>query len=203
MPFLTVNIAAVRFALCVLLAGPLSGLFAADGAIEINGARASAGGVTASDAPGFPVTIDQTGSYILTGGLIVPNGDTTAIEVLDSFVTIDLNGFTIEGPTRCADETCGPTGTGFGIVSRFGDTTVRNGFIIGMGSHGLVLRLRAVVERVHVSNNGGHGIECLTCQVRGELRRRERWERYPCPFSQSCHGQRRARQPWGRNLCGL
>src|SRR5581483_7661707 len=42
---------------------------AVDGVIEINHARALAGGVTASDLPGYPITIDQSGSYRLTGNL--------------------------------------------------------------------------------------------------------------------------------------
>ena len=50
---------------------------AADGKIEINQAKALAGGVTATDAPGFPVTIDQSGSYLLTSDLTVP-ADTSA-----------------------------------------------------------------------------------------------------------------------------
>ena len=33
-----------------------------DGVIEINMARVKAGGATASDAPGFPVTLDQRGA---------------------------------------------------------------------------------------------------------------------------------------------
>ena len=41
--------------------------FAADGVIEINQARAKAGGVTPGDTPLFPVTISQPGSYRLTG----------------------------------------------------------------------------------------------------------------------------------------
>src|SRR5438046_162421 len=41
--------------------------YASDGVVEINQARALAGGVTRGDAPGFPVTISQPGSYRLTG----------------------------------------------------------------------------------------------------------------------------------------
>ena len=42
---------------------------ASPGAVEINQARALAGGVTPSDLPGFPVTIDGPGSFVLTGDL--------------------------------------------------------------------------------------------------------------------------------------
>ena len=46
-----------------------SAAFAGDGVIEINAAAAAAGGVTATDTPGYPVTIDAPGSYRLTGNL--------------------------------------------------------------------------------------------------------------------------------------
>jgi len=55
-------------ALVTLLGGPA---LAVDGVIEINQARANAGGVTLSDGPGFPVTIDHNGSYRLTSDLTV------------------------------------------------------------------------------------------------------------------------------------
>ena len=41
--------------------------WAVDGVIEINQHRALAGGVTAGDTAGFPVTLSQRGSYRLTG----------------------------------------------------------------------------------------------------------------------------------------
>ena len=44
---------------------------AVDGVVEINQTRVLAGGVTASDTPGFPVTLDASGSYSLTGSLDV------------------------------------------------------------------------------------------------------------------------------------
>ena len=77
---------------------------AVDGVIEINAARATAGGVTPTDQPGFPVTIDAPGSYRLTSNLTA-SGDpatTSAIVVTTAQnVTIDLNGFTLQGPTNC------------------------------------------------------------------------------------------------------
>ena len=63
--------------LCVVLVlSSVTSLHAGDGRIEINEARAFAGGVTAGDAPGFPVTLDQGGSYLLTGNLLLPNENT-------------------------------------------------------------------------------------------------------------------------------
>jgi len=52
---------------------------AVDGVIPINQVRALAGNTTPGDAPGFPVTISQPGSYRLTGNLTVPDANTTAI----------------------------------------------------------------------------------------------------------------------------
>ena len=51
---------------------------ASDGAREINQTAALAGAVTPGDTAGFPVTISQAGSYLLTGNLVVPSADTTA-----------------------------------------------------------------------------------------------------------------------------
>ena len=42
---------------------PAGSALAADGVIEINQARARAGGVSADDEPGFPVTPSRSGSY--------------------------------------------------------------------------------------------------------------------------------------------
>jgi hypothetical protein len=53
--------------LAALLPLPALGI---DGLVEINQAKALAGGVTASDAPGFPVTLDAQGSYVLTSNLV-------------------------------------------------------------------------------------------------------------------------------------
>ena len=45
--------------------------FGVDGVIEISQARALAGGINPVDTPGFPITIDQSGSYRLTSDLNV------------------------------------------------------------------------------------------------------------------------------------
>ncbi len=48
------------------LAGPA---LAVDGVIEINQASALAGGVTPGDSPGFPIHLNNSGAYRLTGDL--------------------------------------------------------------------------------------------------------------------------------------
>jgi hypothetical protein len=78
---------------------------AVDGTIEINQTAALRGGITTSDAAGFPVTIDAPGSYRLTGNLTVPNQNTDAIVVDADDVTIDLGGFTIRGAAACSGST--------------------------------------------------------------------------------------------------
>lgn len=138
---------------------------AVDGVIEVNQARALAGGVTVGDTPGLPVTISQPGSYRLTGNLTVPNENTTAIQVTAEDVTIDLNGFAIIGPTSCtltgssdAYVTCTPVGTGRGIDGTVENLTVLNGTVRGMGATGIVLVGSARVDGVHVVSNGEDGV---------------------------------------------
>src|SRR6185436_8638324 len=55
--------------LCLMMAGLSGSAFAVDGTILIDQNRALAGNVTPGDAPGFPVTISQPGSYKLSGNL--------------------------------------------------------------------------------------------------------------------------------------
>ena len=137
---------------------------AVDGVIEINQAKALAGGVTPSDFPGFPVNLDARGSYRLTSNLVVPDENTTAIAMagLGDEMTIDLNGFGLIGPTRCSGSplTCTPAGSGVGIFANQ-SITIRNGFIIGMGGRGIWVHsgAGAIVENIHVEHNGGGGID--------------------------------------------
>ncbi len=84
-----------------MLAAISSSLYAVDGVILIDQNHALIGNITPGDAPGFPVTISQPGSYRLSGDLIVPDANTTAIQITADHVTLDLNGFAIIGPTVC------------------------------------------------------------------------------------------------------
>ena len=49
----------------------------------------------------FPLVISQSGSYRLKGNITVPDENTTAISVQADYVTIDLNGYSIQGPVTC------------------------------------------------------------------------------------------------------
>jgi hypothetical protein len=145
-------------------AGPVG---AVDGVIEINQAKAMAGGLNGSlvsDPPGFPVSITQPGSYRLTGDLTVPDGNTTAISIpVIADVTLDLGGFAIRGPNLVNDNpACSAGGTGYGIVSDANPTVVRNGSVIGMGSEGIrVGGVNSKFEDVRVVHNCGAGIHVL------------------------------------------
>ncbi|MCH9648222.1 MAG: hypothetical protein K0U98_08285 [Deltaproteobacteria bacterium] len=127
---------------------------AVDGVIEINAASAAVGSITPGDTPGFPVTLSEQGSYRLTSNLQVPDLDTTGILITASFVSLDLNGFTIFGPG-------GGLGQGDGIdgsSTSVSGVVIRNGTVRGMGSDGIRLSHRARVEKVHATGNDFNGI---------------------------------------------
>jgi hypothetical protein len=145
-----------------------SGSAAASAAVvSIDQRSALAGKVTAGDAPGFPVTISEPGSYRLSSNLVV-NEAVTVIEITASDVTIDLAGFSIVGPNKCAGSPVACTiqgGSGIGIkaVADAGpspeNVRVMNGTVRGMGGHGIrMMGNGTVVERVHAVSNGGPGI---------------------------------------------
>jgi hypothetical protein len=155
---------AVVLAIVLGGAGPVG---AVDGVIEINQAKALAGGLNGSlvaDPPGFPVSITQPGSYRLTGNLTVPDGNTTAISIpVTADVSLDLGGFTIRGPNLVNDSpACSAGGTGYGIVSDANPTVVRNGSVIGMGNEGLRIGgFVSRIEAVRAIHNCGAGVNAL------------------------------------------
>lgn len=144
-----------------ILAGILAVVFvspsvlAVDGVVLINQSIVNGAG-------GFPYTISQPGSYKLSGNLTVPNANTTAIQISADNVSLDLNGFSILGPTVCSGTPgagCSPTGTGFGVAaSGHRGISVENGTVRGMGSGGIALGIDGRVEKVHVDSNGQFGI---------------------------------------------
>jgi hypothetical protein len=162
-----------------LLLGAAAPGSASDGVAEINQERALAGGVTASDTPGFPVTIDTGGSYLLTGSLTVSDPNSDGIEILeDNGVSLDLNGFEIVGPVTCSGDplSCDP-GSGIGIDAQ-GRTrvTVREGWVRGFAQYGVQVGDRGHLRNLGVESNGAHGIvagaqasvvECIAYQNGG------------------------------------
>jgi hypothetical protein len=151
--------------LLALVAAPA---WAGDGRIEINQVIALAGGVTGSladDPPGFPVTLAQPGSYVLTGNLSNPSLDTDSIVASVAGVTLDLNGFTVSGPRTCTSpdpDDCTGTGSGSGIVLVTGGS-VRNGTVRGHGRWGISFggvstSTADLVEKMIVIENGSFGV---------------------------------------------
>lgn len=137
------------------------GAIAAGGGVEINQAVVDAAG-------GFPFVISASGSYRLTGNLVVPDENTTAIRINAgvSDVHIDLNQFTIRGSVVCSATTgsCSATGTGHGIQSLSNgngeNIAVSNGTVRGMGGDGFSSSSNTnqrIVE-LRVISNGGVGI---------------------------------------------
>ncbi len=140
------------------LAGPA---LAVDGVIEINQARAEAGGVTPGDAAGFPVTLSLSGSYVLTSDLSTGDGDVSAINTRSGVrrLTIDLNGFSIVGGDPCTGSGSGlscPNNAGRGISATASRVTVKDGTIQGFGT-GIAVGAFSRVENVTVTDNAGLG----------------------------------------------
>jgi hypothetical protein len=133
---------------------------AVDGVLEIHQLCATGTGCFAGDTGGFPVSIDHPGSYRLTGNLVQPNPNTNLIVIGASGVSIDLNGFTIQGAN--AGPGCTTPGFGSGLISLDGanDIELSNGHIRGMPAMGADLRSSAPsrVDRVSAERNCSHGI---------------------------------------------
>jgi hypothetical protein len=149
------------FALLAILLAPVC-IFAVDGQTLINQS-------TVMSAGGFPYTITQAGSYKLSGNLIVPNGNVSAIMIAHDDVTLDLNGFSIIGPVDCSvtSNPCANSGPqmGHGIVAGtdlpvqgYFNITVRNGIISGVGADGVHLLGDSIrVEDLRIRNTGLSG----------------------------------------------
>ncbi|MFN7993371.1 MAG: right-handed parallel beta-helix repeat-containing protein [Bryobacteraceae bacterium] len=156
---------------CAALTAVTGSLPAATGVILIDQGAAMAGNVTPGDAPGFPVTISQPGSYRLTGNLTVPDENTTAILITANSVTLDLDGFTVSGPVTCTGSpiTCSAGGSGIGIQANGTQTVglsavrIRNGSVHGMGNNGVQLTGTGTsVEKVTAYGNSAGGIAATT-----------------------------------------
>jgi hypothetical protein len=114
----------LRFTTCglTILLAFASAALAVDGTVLINQSTITNGLTGCPTGGHFPVVICQSGSYRLSGNLTVPDANTDAIDINADNVTIDLNGFSILGPTVCNGSplTCspsGPTASGIGIAS--------------------------------------------------------------------------------------
>lgn len=147
--------------LSLVLAGPA---LAVDGVIEINQVCAVQTGCFPGDAAGFPVTLSNTsGSYRLTSDLSVSTNSAVAIEITNSRVTLDLNGFSIVGPGSCVNippNCSGSLGTQ-GIRTRSDQPVrIRNGTLTGLLTAINVLPSTSsvVLEDLNIEANGGTAI---------------------------------------------
>lgn len=146
--------------LLVTVAAPFSA-FAVDGVVLINQASAMAGSVTPGDTAGFPVTISQPGSYKLSSNLTITDPNGTVILINADNVTIDLNGFTILGPSVCNGHGNIPTTTctvsntmsvGIDAGEHIG-IKILNGSVRGMGFVAIVSLGDIHVEGINASYN--------------------------------------------------
>ena len=139
---------------------------AADGALEINQACV-AEGCFPGDAPGFPVTLMTSGSYVLTSNLQVTAVDTGGIQIGSDHVVLDLAGFHIRGPVGCSGDPlnagdpliCAPAATGGAGIDGNGITRgsqIRNGSISGF-SRGIWGDRNSIITNVSASNNSVYG----------------------------------------------
>jgi len=127
------------------LAAPVTTL---DGVVIITQAEALAGGVTAGDAPGFPISINTTGTYRLAERLSV-TGATNGISVNAPNVTLDFNGFFMGG------NAVGDRGI---IQNQFG-LTVINGTVRNFTSHGIhSVAAGLMVDNMRFADNQGYGV---------------------------------------------
>jgi len=111
---------------------------AIDGVVEVNQARADAGGITPGDTPGLPVTLSLPGSYRL-GSDLVGGGIEIASGVDD--VTIDLEGFTIDG-TGAGGAGIGALGAGEGVTVGNGRVRDFAGSCVALGAESRVVDLQ-------------------------------------------------------------
>jgi hypothetical protein len=169
--------------LLLLLAGAVHAI---DGQYEINAACVSLG-CFPGDTAGWPVTITESGSYVLSSNLTTEDNNQVLISVQASNVSINLNGFSLIGPVSCSGvpPNCdAATGSGDGIrlANNLHAVRIHNGSIRGMGQYGIQLpgtrgfslydlhfsenRRSAIltanaggmIRNIVIANNGEHGI---------------------------------------------
>jgi hypothetical protein len=121
----------------------------ADGEIQITHAKALAGNVTPGDTAGYPVTISIPGTFQLASNLFVA-ANKIGIQVVSNNVTIDLNGFTMEGSNVAW----------YGIVGGTKAVTIKNGTITRFKFDGINggTGYYWIVEDMRSTANGRDGI---------------------------------------------
>lgn len=148
--------------LTILLAFAPAAL-AVDGTVLINQSTITNGLTGCPTGGHLPIIICQSGSYKLSSNLTVP-ANTDGIDINADNVTLDLNGFSIFGPTLCSGSplTCfhnSAPPSGNGISSSNANIVVMNGQIRGMGFNGISLAgTKSRVQNIQATSNFNHGI---------------------------------------------
>lgn len=119
------------------------------GPVQINQSSVLATGVNRA-TNGFPFTISQPGSYVLTSNLTVP-ANTSGVVITANDVTLDLGGFSVV--SNC-DTNCSQGGSGISTDKTFG-ISIRNGFVQGFYSGIIGGNL---IEKISAHSNIGTGI---------------------------------------------
>jgi len=143
--------------------------------------NAEAGGITAGDAPGFPITISSPGRFRLVSNLLPPAGADGIIIESDN-VTLDFDGFALQGGTqaetgiasyRNSIEIMDGIVTGFRLFGIDSHTVGKFWTISNMRvvSNGLGVSAGAYARVVgnNISSNANYGLSCQYCLVEGNV----------------------------------
>ncbi len=138
-------------------------ILAVDGVLEINQVCATQTGCFAGDSAGFPVLINDSGSYRLTSDLEA--GSETGLQIRAPAVTLDLNGFSIKGD--------GTTPFKVAIsVANAEHAEIRKGTVENFENHGILVissapQLRIIDVRAINNALNGFDIQSTGVLVRG------------------------------------
>lgn len=144
--------------------------------VVVDQAAVLAGGITPGDAPGYPATLSATGSYIL-GSNLSPPASTPAVQISAANVTLDLNGYVVDGGNRCAVPAGGTGSTGntcsaltrapFALIeSSAARTRIVNGAVVGGAGDGISINspssdamyTGSELRDLRVAHNVGYGV---------------------------------------------
>ena len=109
-------------------------------------------------------TITSPGSYRVTGNLVVPSGGGDCITISSNYVTLDLNGFTIDCAGEDVEGITDLTVNYRGVVIRNGRVT-RCSRAIFLGSRAVLIdRIQAFgnLSGIYVGNSGGLVINSIS-----------------------------------------
>lgn len=104
----------------------------------------------------LPFTIDQPGSYYLTGNMSYPTPSQSGIQINASNVSIDMMGFTIKGPGASS----GNLQSAIDLKSAQSGITIKNGRIIDWGGMGIDCSSSSNTQilKMIVNRTGDYGI---------------------------------------------